>query len=515
MATDFTDPNQRIKLIGEVLSDENRRRKLDSFNSWEVHRGNIKPYVSDELCRLLGKEATRKIPIVSTINLSKRITDIEASIYNEEPIRTFNGVNENQAADLEYIYSQTKTNELLKKMNVGFRQEDQSHIMITPNNMGKYKIKVLKNYQLDIIPDDMDPETAQAYIISGYDRDYEGTPADRTERRDGINQGIADADDNKKSQMKYIVWTTDYHFIMNDKGEILTGNGTLNDQANRNPIAPVLPFIEIGSDKDMEYWVRSDNFLFDLTVGFNAEMSKYSEVVQAQAFAQAYFKGPKELQPAWVDVGPTRILRLLTDPHNNVETEFGFVNPNPNLEGSRNFIQDYLGYNLTSRSVDPKSISGTLNGQSFSSGVERFLALIEKYEASREDISAFRDVEDKMFELYRIWNNTLIGRQGFDPNLITTSISADASVSVEFKKPEMMTSQKESFELMEMKREAGAASRIDVIMDCYDMNRDEAVEKAKQIDSDETDSMDIMNGTETQGIETNGIGSQPDDQPQE
>ena len=504
MSIDFKNPSSRIKYINEILGDENRRRKLESFNSWEVHRGNIKPYVKQELCRILGKEAGISIPIVSTVNLSKRITTIEASIYNEEPSREFSEVSEDQEKDLQSIYDEIKVNETLDKLNVAKRQEDQAHLQLVPWK-GEYKLKVIRNYQLDIIPDDMDPESASAYIISGFDRDYTGVPSERNEQRDGVNQSIGDADDYKRSLMRFIVWSREYHFVMNGNGEILTGNGSLEDKVNQNPIAPVLPFIEVGTDKDLEYWVRSDNFLFDLTIGFNVEMSKYSEVVQAQAFAQAYFKGPEELQPKYVEVGPTKILRLLTDPHNNVETEFGFVNPNPDLEGTRKFIQDYLGYNMTARSVDPSAVSSNLSAQSFNSGVERFLAMVEKFEASREDISSFRSVEDQLFELLKKWNNTLLNTEGFNKDLLTTTLSEEAGVAVEFKKPEMLKSEKESIDLWNEKIEAGAASRIDMIMDCYDMDREQAVEKAEQIDKDE-----LINGKD-QGTNTDTEGSESED----
>jgi hypothetical protein len=102
--------------------------------------------------------------------------------------------------------------------------------MLVPKN-GKLELRVLKKHQVDVIPRDDNPEMAEAYIVSSFEKDLSfyqaytpetsnNEPFSNSMRGDGINQRIADQDDYRR-KMRFLVWTEDMNFVMDGNGKII------------------------------------------------------------------------------------------------------------------------------------------------------------------------------------------------------------------------------------------------------------------------------------------------------
>lgn len=526
MAFDFLDFHTRARIIQDIKSEENKQRKAKSLRQFEIFQDRLHQYVVDYLRQQFSLSTVREMPVVSSINLAKRIVTQEASLYKTRPTREFNA-EEKELEQIEQHYEDISVDAKMLKSNQYFKLQNQNLLMIVPKE-GKLVLRVLLPHHYDVVPDPDNPERALAYIISAFDKSFyiKSTfnaanptgyrPATDPENpSDGVNQVTGDQDDYKSVLEKYIFWSKDYNFIMDGSGKIISPAEDVE-----SPLAPmqIMPFIDIANDKDFEYFVRQGHSLSDFTVQYNGALSDLGNVVKMQGWAQAWLKGSKELMPENIQIGPNFILKLPIDPTDQVQTDFGFSNPSPDVAGSIQYVEMLLSNFLTSRGQSPKVVSGKGESDKFSSGVERLLAMIERFDASQADMEIYRDAEESLFEIIKAWNNTLIGTGVLE---ITSPISEDTNVEVKYAQPQAIQSRAEQLAAIQLERELGLKSRTQAIEELYDVD----TEKAKMI-IDEIDSEEIgisvkeeepereeVSVGEDQGVDPEAVGSQPDDQP--
>lgn len=471
----------RFKVIQDIKSQENIDRKVKSLRQFEVYRGNLYTYVYDYLSRQFQPQTLREIPIVASINIAKRVVDQEASIYDREPSRDWSELDDSQEEVMENIYADSKVNMKLSYSNAMYKLQDQNTLMIVPKN-GAINIRVIKNHQIDAIPSELNPEIADAYIISSFDKEesfFTALPGYNAQgayeiKSDTINQAIADQDDWKSDQERYLVWTRDENFIMNGQGEVI-------GEVLPNPLGDIMPFIDVSCEKDFEYWNRVASTTVDFCVEYNAALSMQNQVVKMQGFAQAWLKGTREVMPQQLQIGPNFVLHLVKGKDvdgNPVDTDFGYSNPSPDLQGSKEHLEMLLANFLSSNGLT--SIVNSTGAPQYSSGIERLLAMIEQFEASRADFDVYRNVEEQLYEIIKRWHNLGV----LAPKYTAGQIPDDSRVQVIFASPEMIKSEKEIVELAQLKEEIGVASKVDSIMAIYGLSRDEAKEKLLEIEEE-------------------------------
>lgn len=447
------------QIVREIESQENKQRKGVSLAETEIYSDKIYPHVERYLQNFYAQDTIKEMPIYASINLAKRIVDQEASLYRQKPTRTFNGLSDSQLETINQVYSDLKIDQTMLKSNRAFKLQGQNHIELVPFK-GKLQARVLLNHHLDAIPLEDNPEIAQGYVLSGFDR------SQFLERQDATDEKIADSADFKSVMRKYAFWTETENFIVD-------GNGNLLTQDTSNPLE-MLPIVEVSNFKDFTYWLQRGTALTDFTIQFNAAMTDIAHIVRMQGFAQAYYKGPIDLIPESIVIGPNHILKLPVDPNNPVETQFGFANPSPDLQGSLAFPQSLLSSFLTSRGLSPKLVSGTGEGQQYTSGLDRLLAMIERFEASQYDMEVYRDAEEKIFKLILRYLNTYAGTDLLQYSW-TNIIEDSASVDIKFQEPQAIMSEQERLDAIARKKELGLMSDLDAIREYYGLP-DEAAE---------------------------------------
>jgi len=86
----------KMLIIGQIESDENKKRKAESYNQFQIYNDNLRPFVLRKLRSMYSDETVCEMPVISSINIAKRICNQEASIYRNSPIQNFVGVSDDQ-----------------------------------------------------------------------------------------------------------------------------------------------------------------------------------------------------------------------------------------------------------------------------------------------------------------------------------------------------------------------------------------------------------------------------------
>lgn len=469
--------SDRLLLIKEIEGEENKARKAASLKQFEIFNDRQKQYVIEYLQGQFSEKTVTEMPIIASINLARRVVKQEATLYNECPERKFYNVSDELNVMLKEMYEEKGLNDKFAKANEYFKLQGQTHLNWTIKD-GKLVSRVLLPHHLDVIPNEDDPEVGDIYIISSFDKSSYLTSTDQSPTGymgtssnllDGINQKIGDNEDYK-TKKRYIVWSKEFNFVMNGLGEIVSGEEV------DNPIG-VVPFIDISSSKDFEYWVRQGQSISDFSVEFNGMISDVANVVRLQGWGQAVFMGPEGLLPESLQIGPNLVLRLPIDPNNPVQTDFKYVTPNADIAGSLDFLKMNLSMFLTSRGIDPKTVSMDGSAQSFSSGLERLLSMITKFEASRGDMDLFKKAEMQSFEIIKAYSKVYSGSE----LLNIPEIPDDAYMTIEFEEPEMIKSEKEELDLIQQKLEMGMISELDAYMKLNDVDEETAIKELAEI----------------------------------
>jgi len=466
--------NGRKELVGEIKGWENVNRKKRSYMQSQVYGGHARTYVLDYLKTQFSEKTVEKMPIISTINLCKRIVDKQASIYTSDPTRSFSNLTDDQQDAIEKWYSENKVNSYFSKANKAFKNQEQTFVMLAPDQSGKLKIRVLKPHNLDAIPSDIDPEIADAYMINAFDKSL----ANRTTIN---NENIADSDDYKAQLEKYVTWTKEVNFIFNGKGEVVS-------EVFSNPIGEI-PLIDVSTVKEFEFFVEYCNSIADFNVQFLSGLSDLAQVVKMQGWSVGYLVATENTMPEVLFVGPNMVLKLKVDPNTNHEPNFGYASPNADIEGSMKYLESVLAAFLSSRGLDAATVSTQLSSTKFSSGIERLLAMIEMFEASKEDIDLFKCVENQFFNLFKKWNNVYFGTT---QKILDFIIPEESQVEVTYQAPVMAMTQTEKTDNIIKRKEAGLMSRVEAIAEDRGISKEQAEYIAEEIDSEDMTSLKPM-----------------------
>lgn len=457
---DLLNAEDRKVFLQDIKSNENRLRKQKSVKDYDVLNDNLYDYVVDYLRSQFSNQTVLEMPIVSSVNIAKRVCNKEASIYKTAPERSFTNLSDEQQKELIQKYAEWGINQKMFKANLYYKDQQQTCLMVVPKKKN-IDVRVLLLHQYDVKPKDDNPEEADAYVMSTFDKSL-FSPVNQT---DGTNQTTADVDDYKATLEKYLTWTEQNNFVFNGKGDAIT-------EIFPNPIGE-LPFIDIVADKDFEFYVRCGQALTDFAIQFCGALSDLGNIVKMQGYAVAWLKGPKAAMPtAALKVGPTVVLHLVQDELTGAAADFGFANPNSDIAGAISYLEMLLSHFLTSRGLDPNVVNGKMQSSKYNSGLDRLLAMIDMFEATKQDYDLFMKAEKKLFGLIKKWSQVTAGtEQAF----LSFAIPDNCELNCIHTKPEQVQSETEQL--------TNAAKRIDIGI----MSKKQALMKIDGVDEDKAD----------------------------
>ena len=476
----YENENELRSIIDEINGNENISRKSLSYKQFEIFEDRMSNFVNEHLNSKYSPDTVSEIPQVSSINMARRIIKQEASIYKDMPEREFEeDLSETQEDVLESIYHDGNYNQRLTRANEYFKLQNQNILQVLPVD-GVIQLRPLLRHNVDVVPKSEFTEIAEAVLLSNFDRSlYIKSTSQRNNKdfqmNDFINQKIADPEDYRTKQT-YVLWTDQLNLIINGKGQIIS--------AVENAIGK-LPFVDIASVKDWEFWIRSGQTTTDFTVELNSMLSTLMYLIEMQGFSIPVISGPDEFLPKRLKLGPQHAIRFPIDPNNPVPTKLEFVSPNPDIAATLNTIEALIALFLSSKGLDTSTISGKAELKRFSSGVERLLAMVEKFEANKDDYSLFESVETKIVKLVGLWHNSLKGTDLLLPKYYAEDFNIETlDVSVAFKKPEVMTSESEKLDVIEREINLGLLSKKDAMVKLYNYEDYKAEEKLAEIEEE-------------------------------
>lgn len=484
------DEAVRKKIIQEIKGEENKKRKAESLRRFEVFCERQDRYVIEKLESEFSSKTVQDMRKVLSINLCPRIINQLANIYVNEPVREFSETTDQQKETLNHIYEDAKADTKMLLANKYYKLNDQCAIQVVVKD-GVFKIKVMLPHQYDVIPQEDDVEKPYAYIVSVFDKfEYLSTNNDSDlanpgvggfslkskELLDGQNQTVADSEDYKASLERYEVWTDELNFIMDGAGNIVSGEDILN------PIGS-LPFVDIAGEKDSEFFVRRGNGIVNFAIDFAAQLSDVANIIRLQGYAQAIVYADK--QPQNMTVGPNHILFMQIDPNRpDVVPKFEFANPGSDLESAQKFLEMTLRLFLTSKGIDPKAITGTGDAQSFTSGLERLLSMIDKFEASRSDINLFKCAEREINDIILKWIEAYQGTDLLDKRYQTGALPDAMEFSINYSKPESVQTKTEQEDSAIKLLDKALITRLDAIKRVHNVDDEIAEEMLEDIKKD-------------------------------
>ena len=493
---DLRIPENRVQVLEDIKTPENKDRKDKSFEATEIYNGRLRQYVIEHLETMHSTSSVKEMPI-QTVNIAKRIVQERSSIYKDSPTRHFQNVSEEQEQVLNNIYDDLKADYMLSKANDFYALQNQCVIQCVPMD-GKFKLRILKLHQFDVITMPGMPEEAMAIIISSYDKsnvvntreDHSATGEGSYSRpnksnfSDRVDQSISDPDD--KGPETFEVWTREY---VDEKGEIVPSlNFVMDKRGNllsNDPLSPVpfLPFIDVSAYKDYQYFCSDHNTLTEFSKSYSALYTEICQGHRMQAFSQPVLTGPKDLLPSSLEVGPNTILMLPSDPDLG-DVNFSFASPGGSVTHGIELAEQLLAQFLSCQGIDPKIVSSE-SGARFSSGIERLLSMIERFDATRVDFNLFTEVEDKLYRIIADWHTALQGTDTLDDKYKMAQLPENSGISVTFSRPEGAQTMLDKVAMHEKLIEQGLGSRVTAIMDIYSMDRSEAEEYISKLDEDD------------------------------
>ena len=501
---DINKQEDRSKLIQSLNSENTKARKQWSLRSSETYGGRFDQYVREYLEGQFYKESVKEMPIVSSINLLKRIADKKATIYNKPPERIYSELSDDQLDTMNLVMRDMKANQKLNQSNKSYVYQGQSIGQIVPKG-GKLCCRVFKMHQIDAIPDLEDPEYAKGFIISVFDRAnyiekaYEDSRIDTATgvRPDSMRSSASELYDNeladdyqyKKYIEKYIVWIKQegdiYNFMMNGVGEVIDPDtGEPSDDVDIvSPLSQegILPFFEVAREKDFEYFVRPSNTLTDFTIQFNASLSDLNNNMKMNGYAVGILKAPSELQPEVQVIGPAMLMKLPTDDPDK-EVSFEFASPRSSIGEISEAIDKSLNYFTTAEGLGSEVVNSSGQSEKYASGIDRFIASVSRVEAHQDDYDRYRDAEDKIFEIVLAWQRVLANSDTLDPKYKLGLVNEDAAIDVKYHQPEMIQTEGEMLLNFKEKIDLGIMSKVDAIMKMTGVeDRDKAKEMLQDI----------------------------------
>ena len=505
----------RKNLLEEIKGPENKERKNEAFSKYEIYNNRIEPILMKAMSKEFDKDTIQEMRPITSLALCERVVNELASVYRQSPERSFQRLSEKKLSEMELKqldahYRASKVDVKLKRANRFFELYGQCALYMVPK-MGRLMLRPLSPFQYDIIPHPDAPEMAMGYVLSVHDReqvistgsaglayDLANPPSYnarwQTQKSDSRNQKIADPDDYKKlANQRFVWWTNELNFVSDGLGNIIDPAtdqpaGQITDDLIVNPIQR-LPFIDLAMDKDAEFWVRPGSGTPEFSIEFMQLLMDVFFIHKMQGYSQGIIYSEKP--PASMKIGPNRVMHIPLDPNKEIQPRFEFTSPSPDMNASLELVENFLRLFMSSKGIEPKTVSGRAETNRYNSGLERLLAMIERFEASSDTIDLFGWAEKELVELIVSWNNVMYPvtdasstTEPLDPMLRLAMLPDDTTVEVNFKTPEGLQTKAEKRQDVLEQLDNGLMSRSEAIMELRGLNQQDAVRAIQKIDQE-------------------------------
>ena len=474
---DLLDKNVILTILSEVTRSEEKCRRKDAFNAYQIMRGNIDPYVKRELIRTRPK--SHKGYTVSDISLSGLITNKRAQAYDEEPIRSIDG-NDIKTQNLEDIYDESDADDQLEFFDTLFNLNRYGLMWINYLETKKrFQLIALQPYEAVIVRDKDDGEL----LIVGLNYpDREITQ--ESQAGDGISNLIAESQgDSSATGRSWVFWSKDKHVKIVEKTQVViddTGQSKLKPdvdymeiEGNPNNINPlkVLPFVFKSTEASPDYPVT--NPLTSQTIKFNTQQSETMTSKNIHGTGIQTFSYPESQQGKFekMDFGQLSAVELpqLEEdgaPATTFEYKTSGAQLTPMMEIDKSYVEQIANqHGLENFEIDKGSVTAM-------NGISRAIAGASVQKIISKNQKKYVKLEKDIFEILKAW----------DIYNGTKLFSVEDQLQIVFPKPKVLISDRETLDNIKLALEIGAIEDYEKLIKLDpNLSVKEAKDKLKRI----------------------------------
>lgn len=490
------DKNIMNQIVSELDNGEERDRKKHSFDNWQIYSGNQDPYVLETI----KKQRPRSYGAytISDISISTSVTQKKSKSYKQQPIRIVEADNENKNDRLKQIYDEGNAIRQMPYFDTITNLHKYSlmwvNYIVNPETLGgKYNFMSLQPHEFSVIRDKTTGELIG--VILNYAHRDMTTGADSGDGMDGI---LAESQADSAAQSKiYRMWSRDNYVVVKvETNEVATREGPKiersvtympnPDNANNVNILGELPFAFLSTELAIDY--PTPNPIGEQSTKFGAMISELISAANLQGTSVSVFKYPSHMQGQFdnVSTGLTDVIELpQSSKEGDSETEFSFVSPNPDLSGQKDSYMTYLEGVLAQHGISVGQAMGK-DIEASSSGIALAIKNANVQDIIEANQQMFVETEKKMFQIIKAWEK-YIG---------STIFEESDSLSIRFKKPKVLITDKETLDNIKMRIEMGLMKKHQALMELDpNLSEKDALQEIEDIEKEKQDNMQkVMNG---------------------
>lgn len=384
----------------------NRKRKADAAKRLDFYHDGQLEHLQEALA-LKFADPSKLQPCF--VNIVKKVVDIKARCYADEPKRNVDGSEADKALFQEIA--------------------EQSALSIKMKTASRY-VKLLKTalirpvwrnnrLDLDILTGDIvdvscgeSPEDLETVLITHW------------------------PDDGKVEGITYSFWTAETWSRLDYRGRVLDGGP--------NPYK-LLPFVPLWDRAPSDFfWLAGGDDLIVAQEAVNKALVDLLATLEFQGFGLSWVRGAEG--GGVLDTGPGKMIELPKD------GELGIAAPNAPIEEVTDAIDRLMKWVCVANGLPGSSMSVDPTDES---GISKIIGNVELSEARRDDISLWRTYEKRLFSVIRtVWNAHN-----------SRKLSDTCTLAVDFADPKPDTSEKDQAQVWELLLSMGLISPVDAALE--------------------------------------------------
>ena len=403
----------------DVAQQQKNKWKQGRYEALDYYNGNTNDYTS----KYFSASTLKKI-VAGNVNITKRVIDRISLVYMTPPIRTYT---REDITDF-FIEKDLKLQRLERMTNLLDAVLVKPCWRIGKDNAGHLEYDIITDYE-PIFDDDPLKPSAIIYPITKKATVLDDTPE------------------------TFAYWDSEHHFIFDRNGKQYTQDD------NPDMINPygVLPFVECFREGKPEFSyldTNASNDLISTNLSINIAESNKNANIMFQSFGYLFVNGTG-IDKDTMQIGQDKINYL------GVDGSISIVSPPNAIPALDESIQS--SYKMLAQNYHlPISF---VEGTTAASGVALKMRNIELTDSRKSDVTRWRDIEYKIFELERLMGAVELGQDFGDLE------DVDFSESIE------VLNDQEQRDKWDWELSKGIIDIADIVMQKNpDLTRDEAEE---------------------------------------
>ena len=411
--------------IEYVKSQENQERISDDLVRYNIYNGKLR----DEISKAISKEFKNQDTIaqlnsrIISLNISQRIINALATVYNQPPVRTPKSKDANDQEVLDLYAESFRIDQKMKFSNRSFK--NMKHSILDPflDHEGIPRMRTLSSHTYTVMSDDMlEPDRMTQFVKHIH------------------------VDNDEPSKSRFHIWTAENFWIANGEGAIVTDEmEQLGNPEGINPFG-VIPQTFISESDDGNLIPISDDDLVNMSIVVPLLYTDLAFASKFQLWSTFVITGADD---ANVDMSPNSILSLPDG------ADFKSVKPEVDIDKAIMLIENMVATLLTTKNLSAGEVTGSMSASSSASGVAKLLDEAVSTEDKKDQEQFFRDGEKEHWDKFAHKILPVWVQAGQVHKDYIGSFSEDFELSIRFADPKPFIGDKELVELESMKKSEG------------------------------------------------------------